>query len=117
MPQLRRLLISRFQLKNGTIIIPSLLYYLQLGLEYSELQQYVQYTPKKCLKSFVQSVDNAGRQRDENPNSSVVSETMKFLANSSFGYQIMDRTRHNVTKYLNDKKTHSAIHNKLFQAT
>ena len=40
---------------------------------------------------------------------------MKFLANSSYGYQIMDRSRHTVTKYLNDEKTHSAINNELFK--
>ncbi len=40
---------------------------------------------------------------------------MKLLANSSYGYQIMDRSRHTVTKYLNDERTHSAIINKLFK--
>ena len=58
---------------------------------------------------------DAHRQGDENPNSSVVAETMKLLANSSYGYQIMDRSRHTVTKYLNDKKTHIAINSKLFK--
>ena len=58
---------------------------------------------------------NARRQGDENPNSSVVAETMKFLANSSYGHQIMDRSRHTLANYLNDEKTHSAINIKLFQ--
>ena len=40
---------------------------------------------------------------------------MKFLANSSYGYQIMVRSQHTVTKYLNDEKTHSAINIKLFK--
>ena len=39
---------------------------------------------------------------------------MKLFANSSYGYQITDRSRHTVTKYLNDEKTHTAI-NKLFK--
>ena len=33
MSQPRRMLISSFQLKNGTVITPLLLYYLQLALE------------------------------------------------------------------------------------
>ena len=115
MSQPRRMLISSFHLKNGTIITPLLLYYLHLGLECTKIHRFVQYTPKKCFSSFVQSAVNARRQGDENPNSSVVAETMKLLANSSFGYQIMDRSRHTVTKYLNDEKTHSAINNKLFK--
>ena len=57
----------------------------------------------------------ARRQGDENPNSSVVAETMKLLANSSYGYQIMDRSRHTETKYLTDEKTHSAINSKMFK--
>ena len=40
---------------------------------------------------------------------------MKLLANSSYGYQIIDRSRHTVTKYLNDEKTHTTINNKLFK--
>ena len=54
-------------------------------------------------------------KNDENPNSSVVAKTMKLLAKSSCGYQIMDRSRHNVTKYLSDEKTHAAIISKLFK--
>ena len=40
---------------------------------------------------------------------------MKLLANSSYGHQIMNRSRHMVTKYLTDEKTHSAINTKLFE--
>ena len=40
---------------------------------------------------------------------------MKLLANSSYGYQILDRSRHTVKKYLSDEKTHAAIKSKLFK--
>ena len=40
---------------------------------------------------------------------------MKLLANSSYGYQIMDRGGHTVTKYLSDEKTHAAINSTLFR--
>ena len=40
---------------------------------------------------------------------------MNLLTNSSYGYQIMDWSRHTVTEYLSDKKTHSAIISKLFK--
>ena len=115
MSQPKRILISSFHLENGTIITPLLLYYLHLGLQCTKIHHFVQYTPKECFSSFVQSAVNARRQGDENPNSSVVAETMKFLANSSYGYQITDRSRHTLTKYLNEEKTHSAINNKLFK--
>ena len=63
----------------------------------------------------MQSALNARREGDENPNSSVVAETTKLLANSSYGYQIMDCSRHTVTKYLSDEKTHRAINTKFFK--
>ena len=40
---------------------------------------------------------------------------MKLPANSSYGYQIMDRSQYTVTKYLTDEKTHAAIKSKLFK--
>ena len=115
MVQPRRTFISSFILTNGTIITPLLLFYLQLGLVCKKIHRFVQYTPRKGFGNFVQSAVDARRQRDENPTSSVVAETMKLLANSSCGYQIMGRSRHTVTKYLSDEKTHSAINNKLFK--
>ena len=115
MPQPRRMLISSFILTNGTIITPLFLFYLKLGLVCRKIHRFVQYTPRKCFNNFVQSAVDARRQRDNNPNSSVVAENMKLLANSSYGYQIMDRSRHIVTKYLSDEKTHSAINSKLFK--
>ena len=113
--QPRKLLISSFTLQNGTLITPLLLFYLALGLVCTKIHRFVEYTPKECFNSFVQSAVDARRQGDENPNSSVVAETMKLLANSSYGYQIMDRSRHTVMKYLSDEKTHAAINSKLFK--
>ena len=75
----------------------------------------MEYTPGKFFNKFVQFGVNALRRGGENPNSSVVAETMKLLANSSCGYQTMDRSRHTVTKYLSDEKTHGAINTKMFK--
>ena len=115
MPQPRRMLISSFFLTNGTIITPLLLFYLKLGLVCKKIHRSVQYTHGKFFNNFEQSAVDSRRQRDENPNSTIVAETMKLLANSSYGYQIMDRSRHTVTKYLNDEKTHSAINSEMFK--
>ena len=113
--QPRKMLISSFTLQNGTLVTPLLLFFLQLGLVCTKTHRFVEYTPKKRFNSFVQLTVDARKQGDENPNPSVVAETLKLLANSSYGYQIMDRSRHTVTKYLGDKKTHAAINSKLFK--
>ena len=55
------------------------------------------------------------RQGDENPTYSVVADTMKVLANGSYGYQIMDCSRHSITKYTNDENTHAAINTQKFK--
>ena len=113
--QPRKMLISSYFLENGTLITPLLLSYLELGLVCKMIYRFVEYIPVKYFKNFVQSAVNARREGDENANSSVVAETMKLLANSSYGYQIMDRSHHTVTKYLNDEKTHGAINTKFFK--
>ena len=109
------MLISGLTLQNGTPITPLLLFYLQLGRVCTKIHRFVEFTPRRCFNRFVQSAVDARRQGGQNPNSSVVAETMKFLAKSSNGYQIMDRSRHTVTKYLTDAKTHAAFNSKFFQ--
>ena len=111
----RKMLISSFTLQNGTLITNLLLFDLQLELVVTKTHRFVEYTPQKCFNSFVQSAMDARRQGDENPNSSVIVETMKLLPNSFYGYQIMDRSRHTVTKYITDEKAHAAIKSKLFK--
>ena len=76
---------------------------------------FVQYTPMKCFNNSVQSAVNARKEGDKNPNSSVVAERMKLLANSSYGYQIMDCIQHTVRKCLCDAKPHGFINNQMFK--
>ena len=110
------MLLTSYFLENGTIITPLLLFYLDLGLVCKKFYRVVQYTPMKFFNNnFVQSAVNARRGVDENPISSVVAETMNLLANSSYGYQIMDRSRHTVAKFFSYEKTLGAINNKLFE--
>ena len=60
---------------------------------------------------------DARREGDENPHSGVVAETTKLLGNSSYGYKIMDRSRHTITKYIGNEKAHIAINEKFFSKT
>ena len=113
--QPRKMLISSYFLENGTLINPLLLFYLDLGLVCRWVYRFVECTPVKCFNKFVESAVAARREGDKNPNSSVVEEIMKLLANSSYGYQIMDRSRHTVIKSLSDEKTHRAINTKFFK--
>ena len=104
----QRMLISSFKLENGTVITP-------LFNFYTIVYRFVQYSPRKCFKKFIQSVVDARREEDENFLSGVVAETMRLLGNSFYGYHIMDRSKHSIQKLLNDKKTHKAINEPLFK--
>ena len=70
---------------------------------------------KELFQQLSQSAVDARKQSDENSNRNVVAETKKLPDNSSYGYQIKDRSRHTVTKHLIDKKTHVAIISELFK--
>ena len=107
------MLISNLELINGTIVTPLLLFYWELGFACRKNFPFVKYTPVKCFDDFVQPADSARRQGDKNPNSGVVAETIKLPANSSYVYQNTDCSRHPLTKYRNDGKTHAAIQNKI----
>ena len=100
----RKMLISSFKLERGPIITPLLLFYLEKGVILSDVFWFLQYTPRRCFQSFVQNVVDARREGDRNKNSTVVAETMKLIGNSSYGYQIMDRSRHTNTKYVKGRK-------------
>ena len=82
--QPRKMLKSSFTSQNGTLITPLLLFRLHVGLVCTKNYRFVEYTPKKGFNSFVQSAVEARRQVDENANSSVVAETKKLLASSSY---------------------------------
>ena len=47
--------------------------------------------------------------------SRVIADSMKLLVNPSYGYQIIDKSWHSITKYLNDEKTHEAINEPLLK--
>ena len=109
-------MISSCFLETRTLITPLLILYLDLGLVCKKTYCVVDYIPVESIKFFlVKTAVNARREGDENPNSSVVTETRKLPANSSYGYQIVDRSGHFVTKYLSNEATHGAIHTKCFE--
>ena len=115
MSQPRKMLISGFTVQNAVIFRTLLLFYLDLNLVCIEIHSFVEYTASKCFNSFVQSNVDVRRQGYENPRSSDFAERMKLLANSSHGYEIMDRSRHTLIKTLHDENTHTAIISKLFK--
>ena len=56
MYQLRRMLFSGFEITNGVIIIPLLLFYLERPLVCKKNYRFADYTPVKRFSNFVQSL-------------------------------------------------------------
>ena len=110
-----RMLKSSSFLENRTIIPPFLLFYLDLGLVCQRIYHFALYTAIKCFNNFGPSAVNARRKEDEKPIFNVVAGTIKLLANSSYGYQILHRSRHTITKFLSDGKANGTINYKTFR--
>ena len=115
--QARKMLNLSFTLQNGTLITPLLLFCSQqrLVFVFTKINRSVENTTNTCFNSCVHSPMEARRKTDENPNSSVVADTMKPLARRSYGYQNMNREGHYVTKCVGDEKTHGVINSKFFR--
>ena len=79
MSQPQRIVISRFEVTNGTIKSPLPIPNLELGFISTKTYCFVEYNIVKYLSIFVESAVVARRQKDENPNSGVVAETLKLL--------------------------------------
>ena len=57
--QPQRMLFSSFNLENGTIITPLLNFCISIGLKCTRIYRFVQYKPRKCFTTCVQSVVDA----------------------------------------------------------
>ena len=115
LPRPRKMLISSFKLERGPVITPLLLFYLEKGVILKDVYWFLQYTPRRSFETFVQNVFDARRDGDQNKESTVVAETMKLIGNSSYGYQIMDRSRHTNTKYVKGSQVNKFINNRFFK--
>ena len=111
----QRMLISSFKLENGTVITPLFNFYNELGLQCTKIYRFVQNFPRIFFHFFVQSVIDARREGDKTSLLGVVAKTKKFLGNNSYGYQLVDKSRHTIKTYLSDGKTHKAINEFLFK--
>ena len=109
------MLISSFKLENGSIITPL---FISVWILAHSVQKFIALysIPLEIASTILSSqVVDATSEVNENPLSIVAAETMKLLGNSSYGYQIIYRSRHTITKYLMEEKTHKAINETLFK--
>ncbi|KAK3098713.1 hypothetical protein FSP39_022331 [Pinctada imbricata] len=96
----RRLLVGGMKAKKILLATPLLQWYIQHGLQITQVYQVIEYTPMRCFRTFVETVTNARRQGDANPDMKVIADTNKTIGNSAFGGVIMDKTKHTNISYV-----------------
>jgi len=91
----RHLLVGGLRAQKILLATPLLKWYLEHGLQVSQIHQVVEYIPMNCFTRFVQRVSDARRSDDP-----IMSETQKLIGNSAYGSMIMDKLKHGNVKYI-----------------
>ena len=107
--QPQRMLVG--SMKGDDILLLSELvrWYLQEGLEVTNVTEIFQFTPKKCFDRFGQSVSEARRQGDIDISKSLLADTAKLTGNSVYGKTITNKEKHRDIAYCNDDKKASIM--------
>lgn len=80
--------------KQILLATPLLKWYLEKGLEVTNIYQLVEFNAQRCFCNFVNEVSEARQQGDNDPNTSIIADTMKVIGNYGYGSLIMDKTKH-----------------------
>lgn len=111
-----RTLVGSYFGRRIVLATPLLRWYLSHGLIVTDVQQVVEYQPKKVFQGFGQTVTTARRTGDADPSKKILAETFKLLGNSAYGKTITNLTKHRDITFLTDESEVSKrVNNPLFQ--
>ena len=82
---------------------PLLKWYMEHGLDVTEVYQFIEFKPKACFKSFEEKVTEARREGDQDSSKLIIADTMKLIGNSAYGSMIMDKEKFHSVKYVNER--------------
>ena len=111
----RRMLVASYHGDKILLITPLLKWYLEHGLVVDHVYEIVEYERNACFQHFGESVSEARRAGDTDPNKAIIADTMKLLGNSAYGKTVTNVDRHRDTKYCTEVGTSSHINNKKFR--
>ena len=75
-------------------------WYLQHGLVITEIYQLVEYHPRALFRDFGESVSQARREGDADPNKKILADTSKLIGNSCYGKTIVNKDKHREVVYV-----------------
>ena len=111
----RVMLVGSFRDVKILLAILLLRWYLAHGLVVDRVYQIIEYEPNPCFRRFGESVSEARRAGDEDPDKAIIADTMKLLGNSGYGKTVTNVDRHRDVKYCTEIGTSALINNKRFR--
>ena len=111
----RRMLVASYFGKNICLITPLLRWYIDHGLEVSQVHQVIEYKPSNSFTEFGQTVTEARIQGDSDPNTKDISDSYKGIGNASYGKSATNLLRHNEIKYVRPHDSGHHINSPLFR--
>ena len=90
-------------------------WYLSHGMEITKIYQLVEYAPRRAFRSFGESVSEARRLGDRDPDQELLATTSKLVGNSSYGKTITDKEKHRNVEYVEgDREASMKVRSRLF---
>ena len=83
-------------------------WYLEQGLEITKVYQLVEYRPRCAFAPFGESVSDARRRGDQDPDLELLATTSKLVGNSAYGKTITNKERHRQVTYVDGIEEASA---------
>ena len=111
----RRMLVASYRGDKILLITPLLKWYLEHGLVVDHVYEIVEYERNACFQHFGESVSEARRAGDTDPNKAIIADTMKLLGNSAYGKTVTNVDRHRDTKYCTEVNTSQFINSNRFR--
>ena len=96
----QRMLIGSMFGKKILLLSELASWYLKHGLVITRIYQMIEYTPRRCFEKFGESVCDARRMGDRDPDQELIATTSKLVGNSSYGKTIMDKEKHAKVEYV-----------------
>ncbi len=112
----RQGLIGSYFGKNIMLITPLLQWYVDHGLEVTNIYAVTEWEPNACFSAFGDNVSDARRAGDTNPDLAIIADTMKLLGNSAYGKTVTNKEKHLDVKYVDSDQAKELINDKRFKA-
>ena len=96
----RRALVPAMEARKILLASPLLKWYISHGMEVTKIYTTVEFTPKKCFQSFIESLTEGRRLADAHPHLELHGKVNKNIGNHAFGSCILNKKKFTNVKYV-----------------